>query len=68
MVDCTRLLLSLTYLSSINFLLPHSEEPTKTDNDVFKALHNVEINEKTYPNIHQWYTALQSYSLQEREK
>lgn len=46
----------------------HSDEPTKTDNDVFKALHNVEIDDKTYPNIHQWYAALENYSLDEREK
>lgn len=46
----------------------YSEEPTKMDNDVFKALHNVEINNKTHPNIHQWFATLQNYSLEEREK
>lgn len=47
-----------------NFIF--GEEPTKMDNDVLKALHEVDIDETAFPNVFQWFTALQNYTLEER--
>lgn len=42
------------------------EEPTKTDNDVFNALHDTEIDKSAFPYVYNWYKALQSYTLEDR--
>ncbi|XP_055304367.1 ankyrin repeat and LEM domain-containing protein 2 homolog isoform X3 [Sitodiplosis mosellana] len=47
-----------------NFIF--GQEPTKMDNDVLNALHNVDIDKNSYPNIYQWHTTLLRYSLEER--
>lgn len=44
------------------------QEPTKMDNDVLKALHNVDIDKNTFPIIFQWYNALMKYTLEERAR
>lgn len=51
-----------------NRLLHCSEEPTKMDNDVMKALHGIEIDGNAFPHVHKWYTALLNHSLEERNK
>lgn len=38
------------------------------DNDVLKALHNVDIDKNSHPNVYQWYNALMRYSLEERAR
>lgn len=50
------------------FTLVYSFEPTKMDNDVLKALHDVEIDKNNYPNVYCWYNALMKYSLEERSR
>ncbi|XP_031628233.1 uncharacterized protein LOC116344012 [Contarinia nasturtii] len=47
-----------------NFIF--GQEPTKMDNDVLKALHNVDIDRNSHPNIYHWQSALMTYSEQER--
>lgn len=46
----------------------YSREPTKMDNDVLKALHDVDIDKNVFPNVYQWYNALMKYSLEERAR
>lgn len=38
------------------------------DNDVLKALHNIDIDKNAFPNVYQWYNALMKYSLEERAR
>lgn len=38
------------------------------DNDVLKALHNVDIDKNSFPNVYQWHNALTKYSLEERAR
>lgn len=45
-----------------------SQEPTKMDNDVLKALHEVDVDKNVFPNVYQWYNALMRYSLEERAR
>lgn len=45
-----------------------SQEPTKMDNDVFKALHDVAIDKNAYLNVHQWHNAMMKFSLEERAR
>lgn len=38
------------------------------DDDVFKALHDVEIEKNRHPNVYCWYNALMKFSLEERSR
>lgn len=53
---------------SENLMILSSSDPTKMDNDVLKALHNVEINRHLFPNVFCWYNALMKFTLEERSR
>lgn len=50
------------------FTFAYRSEPTKMDNDVLRALHDVEIDKNEYPNVYCWHNALMKYSLEERSR
>lgn len=45
-----------------------SDVPTKMDNDVLTALHEVQVDAEKYPYVHKWYTAMENHTLEERNK
>lgn len=50
------------------FTFVYRSEPTKMDNDVLKALYDVEIDKNEHPNVYCWHNALMKYSLEERSR
>lgn len=51
-----------------HFSFCFSPEPTKMDNDVMNALHNIDIDKNAYPNIFKWHCALSQFTLEERSR
>lgn len=46
-----------------NYIL--GDEPTKTDMDVFNAICDVDVEEKSYPSIYKWQEAIRLHSMEE---
>ncbi|XP_041631945.1 ankyrin repeat and LEM domain-containing protein 2 homolog isoform X1 [Drosophila kikkawai] len=44
------------------------ESPMKWDLDILNAIYHVEIDEKTWPYVHAWKTALEQYSPKDMER
>lgn len=55
-------------ISPNHFSSDYSQEPTKMDNDVLNALHNIEIDKNSFPNVYIWHKALMKFSLEERAR